>query len=206
MANPTQTYKWVTPSPNDDPWDVKIGALWDSQDTTVHSVELLAPNRVSVVISLYPTAITCYGAQATIPAWIVMSQAAFGRLVGSFSLVRSGAQVMFTLGLTGFAQTANLVASFTNVGPFFFRGVVQPGSISIPSNAANFTADSAWQFTPSFTQTRVNLTFQSVTSLGPGNYSVELQHRGVATATSSIWVMGTPDWLVLTAREGDLIT
>lgn len=203
MSNPTQFYAWTQPSPNQDPFDVTFDAMVSAQDTTIRSVELLAPNRLSVVISHYPTTTTCIGFTTAL-AFTVMSQAPFGRLVSSFSLVRSGAQVL--LDLKGYAYLQTGVISLQNNTELFFRAVIQPGSISVPSNKANTVLDSGWLVSPFGTMVHVPLGFTAVTSLGPGNFSIELQAGGIATTGGSVFAMNTNDWLVLTAREGDLIT
>lgn len=204
MSSPTQFYKITQPAPNSDPWDVAFDSMISAFDTAIHSVELVVADRVSLVISHYPTATTCIGWQVAAPAWTVMSQAAFGRLVGSFSLQRSGAQVMLNLGLTGYVSITSQQAFIT--GPLaFFRGVIQPGSISVPSGRTNFTTESAWKFCSNVGFVHQNLNFQTVCSLGPGNFSIELQHRGASTSTGSVFAMDFNDWLVLTAREGNAI-
>lgn len=195
MANPTQNYGWTFPTENQDPWQSAFDTFASAIDTSIRSVENLAPTRVMLCMSIYPTATVAISGATTLPAaWTVFSVAPFGRAVSSFSLVGSGCQLAAELRGTYYLESA--VASFSQSAATYFRLVVNPGSIS-------FTTDSGWKNFSNLSLTHLPINFHHVGSLAAGNYSVELQVRMLSFAnTGSRFTMDSNDWLSLRLING----
>jgi hypothetical protein len=200
MPSPTQHYGWTIPAENADPWYQPFDDLVTAIDNTVSSLQQVAVPRVTTVVSLYPSGtLNVSSAQALAFGshgnWVVCSVAGMGRVVGSFSLVASGAQVAMHLTGTGFFAGVYGGGS----GKLRWRCVltndVGVNSIVIPSN-------SAWSTFYNTIQAHQTIAYQAVASLGPGNYSCELQAGivGVCAATS-VFNLNNDDHLVLTALE-----
>lgn len=206
----TGTFSWVTPTENADPWLTDFEDMVSQIETTVSSVYGYASGVNTAVTSLAQTAHAFAGIVCSVYAntttfissasattgkngWTVLSMTPYGRCVGSFRLVSSGAQMLATLDATGYWNSA--VASFGQTGAVFFRLVVSPGSV-------NVTTDSAWKIVGGVpTLTRLQLHGSAVASLGPGTFSAELQMRPVTAAPASLWAFNLDDALVLTVLE-----
>lgn len=198
MPNPTGNYGWTFPAENADPWyDDHITGL-QAIDTTVASLQRIAVPRVTTVLSLYPVgAMVVSSAQGLTFAdgnWVVCSVSGMGRCVGSFALVASGAQAHMQVTGTGF-----FAGTFGNgAGKVRWRCVVQGTGVSslvVPSNSAWITFYNTMQAHQTFA-------YQTVASLGPGLYSLELQAGilGVCAATS-VFTLNNDDSLTLIVHE-----
>jgi hypothetical protein len=156
---------------------------------------------VALVVSYYPTAqiaVSSATAAAVNSSWTVLSGAPFGRLVSSFAVVRSGAQVAFDLRVAGFAEGAGAFGQGVTV---HFRPILTGLNVQSFSVFGN----SAWKFPYTTTADQKVLAFQGVASLAPGNYSVELQGAILAAgASSSRFLINTNGWLTLLVSEGEL--
>lgn len=201
---PTQNYLWNIPAANLDPWYDAHVDMVNAIDASVSSVALVSRPRTTAVLSFFPSSLLAihsatgasYGADGY---WTVCSAAPYGRLVGSFSLVGSGAYPLFQLMGTGFVQ-----GTYGN-GPSRarFRLVVQRTGVSslvIPSNSGWYTFRNTYADHSAFAM-------QAVASLGPGNYSAELQaHVTNLTGTGSHYGINNDDYLMLTMIEASRAT
>lgn len=179
----TLKFLWPIPAAAVEPWYDPFVDLIQAIDTTVSSVELVSRPRTTLVYSLYPAALAVASStgisQGADGVWTVLSSVPHGRAVSSFQLVGSGAQAVFNMNAHGYFEGA-FGAGF---GVLQTRMVIQrtgATSISYPNN-------SAWFMTYNATGTHQAFSWQGVASLGPGNYSAELQMRvgpGTISATS----------------------
>lgn len=203
MPSPTLHYGWVLPSEFADPWYVALDDMVTQMDVAVHSVEVVSRPRATTVISLAPATnmpVSSATAAATGGTWTVLSCSPYGRWVGSFSLVGSGAHVALSLRSSAFLQGTAGFASAT-AGALRLRGIAaRTGASSV-----NVTGNSAWSFAFTDIFNRHSLAFETVASLGPGNYTLELQGRVADnTAATSVAIFGTGDPTTLVAYEVSL--
>lgn len=198
MPNPTQVYSWTIPAEGANPWYTGLEQLFNDIDTSVGSIENLAGTRSTLVYSVFPSDLMIVTSDNMLDmggdgGWVVMSVAPFGRVVSSFALVGSGANVRFDAHEQGYADTSPaLTLAFT----LFWRCVVTGNGVSslvVPSN-------SAW-LARFLTIDRMQRSFTAQVSLGPGNYSVELQGSLNGFAASSRYVIGAADYFVMHALE-----
>jgi hypothetical protein len=211
VAWPSQTWSWHPPIAGQQPWAQAFQTFVDEVDLSVASAYNHLANRVTsaeaangkttLVLSVYPSAtLTITGSSGTIAGWTVMSVSPFGRMNGSFSVTQSGTNVLFNLGLQGFlGGAAPAVAGTTNT--LYFRGVIQSGSISIPSGAISTTNESGWRHAEQLVASPTRFNSVAVVSLGIGAYTVEMQMRHRPTTGTSEFQMGTNQWLLLTATQ-----
>jgi len=130
--------------------------------------------------------------------WTICSVAPYGRYVGSFSLVSSGAQATFDLRVSGFCRAAVATWTATN-NTIHFRLITQrtgASSLTFPNN-------SAWVSEVSLGAAHlISQPFMTTHSLGPGDYSVELQMQfDLTISASSDYTMDQNDYLVLSVLE-----
>lgn len=217
MSNPTTTYSLHYPLENADPWFTAFDTFASEIDMAVSSVErgvrtsgvaslntaisslrTIAPTFITVVMSYYPTAVAEVSSASALAAnqgWTILSSAPFGRAVGSFQLISSGAYAMATLYTTGFFRT-NVTCFAPQSGVVRLRACVQPGSIS-------FVGDSAWRIAGTVpNNARLTYSMTGVRSLGVGKFSLEMQARLDGGASpGSVWAMDASDALVVTVTE-----
>ena len=141
-------------------------------------------------------------ALGTSSGWTACSVSPTGSVVGSFKLVSSGAQAMFSLDVSGFAPVAPIGQTFTAVGGVRtqWRLVVQrTGVSSLTIPVPRLPRD--WQFPVDWTGMHTaGERFTYVASLGAGSYSVEVQALKVA-GVSSQFMMDSQDRIVLLVQE-----
>ena len=179
---PTSHYGWTLPTEGQDPWYSTMDTLFNAIDTSVHSVQTGMVTHMTMVISAYPNPALFIPNVANVGAggtWLVLSAAPYGRFVGSFSLVTSGAQAAFDLRITGDFSTFIASLQETRFRLFVSNGV---NSFVVPS-------DSAWISVITFSGLSWVLPpFTSIVSLGPGKFSCEVQ----ATTTTSTFLVLDP--------------
>lgn len=214
MAWPTATQSWHPPIAGQQPYASAAATFFDEIDLTVNSIYNHLANRVTsaeaangkttIVLSVYPSATaTITGTTGIIGPWTVMSTAPFGRLVGNFSVTGSGTNVLFNLATQYGIEGAGQAFTTNGFNRVYYRGVIQAGSISIPSGAINTTNESGWRTSDSMVAVQLRLNTMAVVSLGIGAFTVEMQSRCSFNSTngSSRWQMATGDWLLLTATQ-----
>jgi hypothetical protein len=186
MPTPTQFYRWTLPVEGQDPWFETINTAFITIDASVSSAAQVAIPKRTMVISSYPTAdlevtsANVVNQGATDGYWAIFSSAPFGRCVGSFHLVGSGAQALFDLRIQGAAMVNASGQGNNTIG---FRLVLQSSSLIVPGN-------SQWSFRFNYSGLQQNLqAFIGTRSLGPGNFSVEIQGGHLLFASGSYFVV-----------------
>lgn len=205
MSNPTATFSWQYPSENQDPWFSQFDTFASAIDlqvasaqTRVTSLEQAMLPRITQVLSVYPsgTGPTIQGS-TTPTAWTIMSAAPYGRFVGSFSVLNSGVVVAFTWYPSMFFGGAG--AFMAAAAKVQWRGVVLPGSITVP----NSDGSQGWNWPATTNGNHLPQAFFGVTSLGPGNFSIEMQGRLVTFANAeSRWSWDANDQFTLFTTTG----
>lgn len=202
MGNPTGIYGWTFPVEGQDPFYQAFDDFASGVDVTVSSVERVTGTRHTLVLSNAPSGVLSVSSATAVllPAgdyFTVMSQAPLGRHVGSFSLVRSGAQARLELTTQGRCNGNGTVQ--TGGGTVAFRCIITGNgmtSLAVPQNSL------FWSFTPGVTEVRQHLGWTATVSLGPGAYSCELQCNAQSfTGAGSEWRITTLERTALTVLE-----
>lgn len=205
MPNPTTYWAWPLPSENADPWYDAFQEFAGAIDTTVRSIESGLVPRATVVLSVMPIGSMAINSSTMVSRgadghWAIASVAPYGRFVGSFALVTSGAQANWHLTIAGLNRSAG-VPALTDHLIVRFRAVVQRTGVSslvVPNN-------SGWLFIFNPSNVHQQMVFTALTSLGPGNYSAEIQASTTAQVGST-WSMNEYDramLIVTEVRRGD---
>lgn len=199
MSNPTANFGWTHPTRDiaEDSWTV-YGQAWDQVDISVNSVAAEVTRRLDAgddqmvqhETILFPVALTNDRLVLinTGSAWVVCSLSTYGRLVGSFTLVSSGAHAFIEWSTYAYTNPGGPFGNGTSVE---FRAVVKKtgvNTIALPT-----AANAGWKSYFNFHNVRMPMpTFTEIASLGPGTYSLELQARasfGTSTC-STVYVQG----------------
>lgn len=202
MANPTQYYGWTLPTEGSDPWYQTFDDMVSATDVSVRSVENITGTRYTLVVSTNGSLLInsdTTGAVVGQAYFGVMSSSPFGRFVGSFSLVRSGAAALFAVSIQGRLDHV-LDSIVRNDLRLAVRGVVQGNgmtSLSVPQNSL------FWSHAPGVTEVQQQLRWTAAVSLGPGTYSVEWQAQvmSATTGAGSEWRSTTTDRFVAEVLE-----
>lgn len=209
MANPTTVFGFSFPLEGADPWYTgfdtfasQIDTAISSLQTRVFSIQNTRTPRHSIVISSDISSAASYvgTTAATGGAWLVMSQFPYGRYVGSFSIIGSGAVARFDITQAGQADAGG-TAAFGRTLRFRERLIINPGSLTVPSSAGDM-----WQFQFDYSDARAQTHFTAMTSLGVGNFSVEAQVQVKGLASASFYNMSSQDRFMLTMTEGYRVT
>jgi hypothetical protein len=181
----TPTYNFELPEFGAGSWYEKFFVgLPHSIEVAVGSIAAGVSNlRCTPVLSAYVGTSLCIASSA----WVTLSAAPFGSFVGAFQIAKPGRHAYLRGSINFWGPTYTHFASNSEEGAYFFRAVVNPGSIAVALGGP-------YAFWDSIRVTQDDghrqAAFAGITSLGPGAYTLTLQHRhALATPQDSGFYM-----------------
>ena len=195
MSNPTVRFNWAFPTESSEPWYTAFDTFATAIDLTVFSVsqQPLPPHCTLVLSRLIVGDSQGLVVSSTGGSdWRTMSDGenGGGAWVGSFAIATSGSKALvdFSYGVRMWdigTTTIRAFAPSASTGlTFYTRGVINPGSITVPDPGQVNQVGRAINDTSA-----LHLRVVSVVSLGTGNYSLALERLFIRGATAGLCSM-----------------
>jgi hypothetical protein len=189
----TPNYGFTLPAFGTGSWhEPFFWAFPHSVEAAVRSAEASQHGRGSVVMSVcvgnsIMLGFDDLGRLAGNSRWVVLSAAPVGAFADSFQIVAPGHHGYFRY-TQSFLSPGHVASDVSFQNAFFWRAIVMPGSIDIAQ--ASHWAYKNLVSNATGTDGHEHVDFTAIRSLGPGQYSVVVEHRHfIFNATGSGFAM-----------------